>query len=207
VSEDDQAQGPKQTPGRRRRGRVERLICRRARVLSARARGSCRRGQPAARAHCRGVDKSDPIDAQMAARLFLGGKAKAVPKETDGIVESIRLLRAARHSAVKFRSAAMVPLRDLIITASQELRDQLSCRRTLRGKATVCARFRPSSRELRFPSKPRSSHYVRSQGDGRARVRPNQAQPTHQPVPAPRKVRRTLGVAAVTTTPQPDEAP
>jgi transposase len=45
------------------------------------------------------------------------GKAKAVPKQTDGIVESIRLLRAARHSAVKSRSAAMVQLGDLIITA------------------------------------------------------------------------------------------
>jgi transposase len=35
--------------------------------------------------------KSDPIDAEMAARLFLAGKARAVPKQTDGIVESIRL--------------------------------------------------------------------------------------------------------------------
>jgi transposase len=100
----------------------------------------------------RRVGKSDPIDAEMAARLFLAGKAKAVPKQTDGIVESIRLLRTARHSAVKSRSSAIVQLRDLIITAPQELRDQLSCRRTLRGKATVCARFRPSARELRSPS-------------------------------------------------------
>jgi transposase len=74
----------------------------------------------------RRVGKSDPIDAEMAARLFLAGKAKAIPKKTDGIVESIRLLRAARHSAVKSRSAAMVQLRDLIITAPQELRDQLA---------------------------------------------------------------------------------
>ena len=100
----------------------------------------------------RRVGKSDPIDAEMAARLFLAGKAKAVPKQTDGIVESIRLLRTARHSAVKSRSAAIVQLRDLIITAPQELRDQLSRRRTLRGKATVCARFRPSASDLRSPS-------------------------------------------------------
>ena len=74
----------------------------------------------------RRVGKSDPIDAEMAARLFQAGKAKAVPKQTDGIVESIRLLRVARDSAVKSRSAALVQLRDLIITAPQELRDQLS---------------------------------------------------------------------------------
>jgi transposase len=100
----------------------------------------------------RRVGKSDPIDAEMAARLFQAGKAKAVPKQTDGIVESIRLLRVARHSAVKSRSAALVQVRDLLITAPQQLRDQLSCRKTLRGKVTVCARFRPSGRELRSPS-------------------------------------------------------
>src|SRR5215218_10385464 len=77
--------------------------------------------------------KSDPIDAEMAARLFLAGKARAIPKRTNGIVESIRLLRAARHSAVKSRSAAMVQLRDLGVTAPQELRDRLSRRKTLRG--------------------------------------------------------------------------
>jgi transposase len=100
----------------------------------------------------RRVGKSDPIDAEMAARLCLAGKAKAAPKQTDGIVESIRLLRVARHSAVKSRSAAIVQLHDIIITAPQELRDQLSDRKTLRAKATVCGRFRPAAGELRFPS-------------------------------------------------------
>ena len=100
----------------------------------------------------RRVGKSDPIDAEMAARLFQAGKAKAVPKQTDGIVESIRLLRVARNSAVKSRSAALVQVRDLIITAPQELRDQLSDRKTLRGKVTICSRFRPSGNDLRPPS-------------------------------------------------------
>jgi len=49
----------------------------------------------------------------------------------------------------------MIQIRDLIITAPQELRDQLADRKTLRGKATVCARFRLSSRDLTHPSKPR----------------------------------------------------
>jgi transposase len=100
----------------------------------------------------RRVGKSDPIDAEMAARLFQAGKAKAVPKQTDGIVESIRLLRVARHSAVKSRSAALVQVRDLLVTSPQQLRDQLTCRKTLRGKVTVCARLRPSGRDLRCPS-------------------------------------------------------
>ena len=100
----------------------------------------------------RRVGKSDPIDAEMAARLFQAGKAKAAPKQTNGIVESIRMLRVARQSAVKSRSAATVQLRDIIITAPQELRDQLSDRKTLRGKASVCARFRPSAGDLHSPS-------------------------------------------------------
>lgn len=100
----------------------------------------------------RRVGKSDPIDAEMAARLFQAGKAKVVPKQTDGIVQSIRLLRVARDSAVKSRSAALVQIRDLLITAPEELRDQLSDRKTLRGKAAVCARFRPSGQDLRSPS-------------------------------------------------------
>jgi transposase len=100
----------------------------------------------------RRLGKSDPIDAEMAARRFLAGKAKATPKQTDGIVESIRMLRVARNSAVKSRSAAIVQLRDLIITAPQELRDRLSDRKTIQGKATLCARLRPSTRELRSPS-------------------------------------------------------
>jgi transposase len=96
--------------------------------------------------------KSDPLDAEMAARLALAGKATTVPKQTDGIVESIRLLRVARQSAVKSRSAAMVQLRDLTVTAPQELRDQLSCRKTIRGKATLCRRLRSSTGELGLPT-------------------------------------------------------
>jgi len=107
--------------------------------------------QPHAHARRR-VGKSDPIDAEMGARLLLAGKAKVTPKQTDGIVESIRLPRVARSSAVKSRTAATIQIRDLIITAPQQLRDQLADRKTLRGKATVCARFRLSSRDLPRPS-------------------------------------------------------
>lgn len=90
----------------------------------------------------RRVGKSDAIDAEMGARLLLAGKATVIPKQTDGIVETIRVLRVARHSAVKARSAGLVQIRDVIITAPQPLRDQLAARRSLPGKASVCARFR-----------------------------------------------------------------
>jgi transposase len=95
--------------------------------------------------------KSDPIDAETAARLLLAGKATAIPKQTNGIVESIRQLRVTRNSAVKARSVALVQVRDLLITAPQPLRDQLADRKTLRGKAAICARFRVSARDLTRP--------------------------------------------------------
>jgi transposase len=45
--------------------------------------------------------RSDPIDAEAAARAVLAGTATAVPKRRDGIVEAIRVLRTARRGAGK----------------------------------------------------------------------------------------------------------
>ncbi len=95
---------------------------------------------------------SDPIDAEMAARLALAGKATAISKQTDAIVESIRLLRVTRDGAVKARSAAIVQLSQLIVTAPQQLREQLAVRRSIRGKATLCRKLRPSVSDLDQPS-------------------------------------------------------
>ena len=58
----------------------------------------------------RRMGKSDAIDAELAARALLAGTATAVPKQTDGIVESIRLLRVAREGAVKARTAATLQI-------------------------------------------------------------------------------------------------
>lgn len=99
----------------------------------------------------RRLGKSDPLDAEMAARMYLAGQAKALPKQTDGIVESIRVLRVARNSAVKARSAALVQARDLIITAPQQLREQLAVRKTIRAKLTICKHYRPSAGALSSP--------------------------------------------------------
>ena len=96
--------------------------------------------------------KSDPVDAEMAARCYQAGQASAQPKQTTGIVESIRMLRVARGGAVKARSAALVQLRDLIITAPDALREQLTQQaKTLRGQAALCARLRPDTRQLACP--------------------------------------------------------
>jgi len=71
---------------------------------------------------------------------------------TPGIVESIRLLRVARASAVKARSATLVQLSELIITTPQGLRERLSDRKTIRGKAALCRRLRPDLDALDRPA-------------------------------------------------------
>jgi transposase len=52
----------------------------------------------------RNLQKSDPSDAEAAARAVLAGEASGVPKSGEGRVEMIRALRAARRSAVKART-------------------------------------------------------------------------------------------------------
>jgi transposase len=94
------------------------------------------------RRHRRRNGKSDPIDAEAAARAVLAGEAVGEPKSADGRVEMIRTLRLARHSAVKARSQAANQLQALLVTAPEELRQRLRGLSTKKLVAT-CARVRP----------------------------------------------------------------
>lgn len=95
--------------------------------------------------------KSDAIDAEAAARSVLAGIATAVPKNQDGIVESIRALRTARSGAVKARSAACNALQGMVVTAPAELRSALDA---LSRSALVrtCAALRPDRQRLADPT-------------------------------------------------------
>ena len=94
------------------------------------------------RRHLRRNGKSDPIEAEAAARMVLASETAGEPKSGEGQVEMIRTLRAARHSAVKARSQAANQLQSLLVTAPENLRNRL---RTLSTKklVAVTARFRP----------------------------------------------------------------
>ncbi len=86
--------------------------------------------------------KSDPIDAELAARAVLSGTAIGEAKGSEGTVEMIRVLRAARRSAVKARAQAAKQLKALLVTAPESLRAEL------RGLSTAtlvrrAAGFRP----------------------------------------------------------------
>ena len=66
--------------------------------------------------------KSDPLDAEAAARAVQAGTVIGQPKAGDGQVEMIRTLRLARRSAMKARTQAANQLHALVVTAPDELR-------------------------------------------------------------------------------------
>jgi len=58
--------------------------------------------------------KSDPVDAETAARAVLAGEALGQPKAQDGPVEAIRALRVTRRSADHARTQAANQVRSLL---------------------------------------------------------------------------------------------
>jgi transposase len=89
----------------------------------------------------RNVEKSDPSDAERAARAVLAGEASGVPKSGDGRVEMIRALRAARRSAIKARTQAANQLQGLRLTAPEQLLNRLRGLST-KELVSVAGRFR-----------------------------------------------------------------
>lgn len=69
--------------------------------------------------------KSDVIDAEHAARQVLAGTATVTPKTADSNVESIRLLKIVRDTAVKAQKTAIITLKAVVVTGSDELRARL----------------------------------------------------------------------------------
>jgi transposase len=94
--------------------------------------------------------KSDPVDAEAAARAALAARATGIPKDRDGVVEALRVLRVARRSAVDQRATVQRQVKALIVTAPEALRERL---RGLRDKPllAICARLRPDTARLHEP--------------------------------------------------------
>jgi transposase len=88
--------------------------------------------------------KSDPIDAQAAARATLAGVATTTPKTREGQVEMIRVLRVARRGALKARVAAAEQLHGVLYSAREELRQPLLGLKT-KTLVELCAAMRPGS--------------------------------------------------------------
>jgi len=86
--------------------------------------------------------KSDPVDAEAAARAALARVRTGVPKQRDGRVEALRALRVARRSAVAQRADVQRQIKALIVTAPESLRARL---RGLKDRELIgwCAGMRP----------------------------------------------------------------
>ncbi|MFE4628908.1 IS110 family transposase [Streptomyces mirabilis] len=92
------------------------------------------------RADRRRRGKSDPLDAQNAARAVLSGRARARAKSGDGPVQIARMFKLTKASAVKARTQAINQLKAVLITADPALREELAGL----GNAELfrtCARF------------------------------------------------------------------
>lgn len=85
--------------------------------------------------------KSDTVDAEAAARSVLNGQSTAIPKTADGHSEMIRQVKVARDTAVKAKTSAIITLKQIVVNAPPELREQLE---PLGDKALMnrCAGFR-----------------------------------------------------------------
>ncbi len=78
--------------------------------------------RPPRRGERRLVGKSDLIDAEHGARELLAGRASAIPKDADGKIEAIRIIKIAKDTAVKSKSQVMIALKTLIVTSEDDLR-------------------------------------------------------------------------------------
>jgi transposase len=86
--------------------------------------------------------KSDPVDAQAAARAVQAGGATVLPKAGDGLVEMVRCLRVARSTAMRARTQASNALKGLLVTAPVQLREQLR-HRSSAAQVAVAAGLQP----------------------------------------------------------------
>ncbi|MFF3919760.1 IS110 family transposase [Streptomyces sp. NPDC001852] len=92
------------------------------------------------------LGKSDPLDAQAAARAVLSGRARARAKSGDGPVHSARIFKLAKDSAVKARTQAINQLKAVLVIADPALRERLSSLGN-RELFCTCARLGPGDGE------------------------------------------------------------
>lgn len=69
--------------------------------------------------------KSDPLDAITAAQVALRGDDLPIPKDSNGNVESIRVLTIARNSAVKARATVLRQVKMILVSAPAAQREKL----------------------------------------------------------------------------------
>ena len=95
--------------------------------------------------------KDDDLDAISAARAGLRRQRTSTPKSKDGAVESLRVLRVTRGTAVRGRRNALQLLRMTIVSAPEEIRDQVRSLTRMQLIRT-CAASRPDLTDAADPA-------------------------------------------------------
>jgi transposase len=85
--------------------------------------------------------KSDPLDAYQAAESVLADRGTSTPKTRDGYVEALRVLRTARTSAMKARTALLNQISGILTSATDEVRAKYrGLKSEARAKAMAASR-------------------------------------------------------------------
>lgn len=87
--------------------------------------------------------KSDPIDAVEAARSVISGQARALPKDSTGWAEALRVLTAARDRLVETATALSNCAFALLVTAPEDIRERYR-RLDTPARMRALARCRPA---------------------------------------------------------------
>ncbi|MGN8159571.1 IS110 family transposase [Salinisphaera sp. RV14] len=86
--------------------------------------------------------KNDTIDAESAAHAAFAGIRTVTPKTRDGMIESIRVLRTGRKTAISARRVALQMIQMNIVSAPDELRELIRHMTRMRLIRTLAA-WRP----------------------------------------------------------------
>jgi transposase len=92
--------------------------------------------------------KNDDLDAQNAAHAAFAGRRTVTPKSRDGMIESLRVLKACRKTAVAARRIALQMIHNTIVCAPDELRETLRKMTRMQLVRTLAA-WRPDLTEYR----------------------------------------------------------
>jgi transposase len=92
--------------------------------------------------------KNDDLDAQNAAHAAFAGRRTVTPKSRDGMIESLRVLKACRKTAVAARRVALQMIHNTIVCAPDELRETLRNMTRMQLVRTLAA-WRPDLTDYR----------------------------------------------------------
>jgi hypothetical protein len=93
--------------------------------------------------------KNDDLDGQNAAHAAFAGRRTVTPKSRDGMVESLRVLKACRKTAVAARRVALQMIHNTIVCAPEDLRETLRKMTRMQLIRTLAA-WRPDLTDYRW---------------------------------------------------------